>query len=200
MKRSLQDRLAIEALVQDWALGRDTGDWEKLAATYHPGALMTTSWFHGTAEAFLEASRASWARGMRPIHRLGGTSVDLRGDRAIAETRATLLLRGAADGVVVDVTCEGRFLDRVERRGGAWRIARRGFVYERDRMDPVEPGASLVLDRALLARFPEGYRHLAYVLAQGGAEVSPDLPTGRGEASERLLREAAAWLDGAGRG
>jgi len=35
-------------------------------------------------------------------------------------------------------------------------------IYEKDRLDPLDPSAKLALDAELLARFPEGYRHLAY--------------------------------------
>ena len=36
-------------------------------------------------------------------------------------------------------------------------------IYGKDRMDPVDPSARLDLDSKVLDRFPEGYRHLAYL-------------------------------------
>ena len=69
----LQDQLAISALVQNWALARDTGDWGKLRATAHPGAAMTTTWFDGRFEDFVESCEASWRKGSRSQHFLGGT-------------------------------------------------------------------------------------------------------------------------------
>ncbi len=56
------------------------------------------------------------------------------------------------------------------------------------------PTGSISLDLALLRRFPEGYRHLAYLQTKNGAKVDPNLPTARGEALEKLLREAKVWL------
>jgi len=50
----LEDQLAISALMQDWALARDTGDWGALRATAHPGAAMTTTWFDGGFDDFVE--------------------------------------------------------------------------------------------------------------------------------------------------
>ena len=190
----LQDQLAISALMQSWALARDTGDWGKLRATAHPGAAMTTTWFDGSFDAFVESCEASWRKGSRSRHFLGGTVAEIEGTRAIAQTRMSINVRSLLDGVEVDAVCTGRFFDRVEKREGVWRIARRSVIYEKDRIDPVDPGAKISLDPALLARFPEGYRHLAYLQTKNGVRVNPNLPTARGEALEKLLAEAKAWL------
>jgi hypothetical protein len=190
----LQDQLAISALMQDWALARDTGDWDRLRATAHPGAAMTTTWFEGRFEDFVESCEASFGKGSRSQHFLGGTIAEIKGARAIAQTRMSINVRSQLDGVEVDAVCTGRFFDRVEKRDGVWRLFKRSVIYEKDRIDPVDPGAKVALDTALLARFPEGYRHLAYLQTRNGAQVNPNLPTARGEALEKLLVEAKAWL------
>jgi hypothetical protein len=69
-------------------------------------------------------------------------------------------------------------------------------IYEKDRMDPVDPSARLTLDAALLARFPEGYRHLAYLQTAIGFTVKPDMPGLRGAEVETLYARGAAWLVG----
>ena len=195
----LQDQLAISMLMQRWALARDTGDWESLRATAHPGAVMTTTWFDGAFDDFVESCRASWARGSRSQHFLGGTVAEIEGERAIAQTRMSINVRSRLDGVEVDAVCLGRFLDRVEKRDGAWRIARRSVIYEKDRIDPVDPQAKIALDPELLIRFPDGYRHLAYLQTRNGSIVNPSLPTASGAALQRLLDEARAWLAAAKR-
>lgn len=197
MNPDLQDRLAIGALVEDWALARDSGDWEKLRATAHPGATMTTTWFDGGFEEFVTACQASWRRGSRSQHLLGGTSAEINGERALAQTRMSILVRASLDGVEVDAICHGRFFDRMEKRGGNWRIGKRSVIYEKDRLDAVDPSAKISLDPALLGRFPEGYRHLAYLQTRSGTQVNPNLPTARGEPLEKLLREARAWFEAA---
>jgi hypothetical protein len=194
MSPDLQDQLCIAALAQNWALARDSGDWDKLRATAHPGATMTTTWFDGSFDAFVEACQGSWRKGLRSQHFLGGTAAQINGARAIAQTRMAIMVRSRLDGVEVDAACYGRFFDRVEKREGSWRIAKRSVIYEKDRIDPVDPGAGISLDPGLLERFPEGYRHLAYLQTKNGAQVNPNLPTARGEALEALLREAKAWL------
>jgi hypothetical protein len=155
---------------------------------------MTTTWFDGRFEDFVESCRTSFGKGSRSQHFLGGTVAEIKGARAIAQTRMSINVRSQLDGVEVDAVCTGRFFDRVERRDGVWRLFKRSVIYEKDRIDPVDPGATVSLDPALLARFPEGYRHLAYLQTKNGARVNPNLPTARGEALEKLLVEAKAWL------
>jgi hypothetical protein len=130
------------------------------------------------------------------IHFLGGTTVDIRGDRAIAQTKMTINQRAAVDGVVVDAVCTGRFYDFFAKRAGRWAIVRRQPIYEKDRLDPVDPGATLTLEPALLARFPDGYRHLGYLQTKAGFAVRLGLPGLRGPEVAKLYTEGAAWLDG----
>src|SRR5260370_32328429 len=112
----LQDQLAISALMQDWALARDTGDGGKVRATAHPGAAMTTTWFDGRFEDFVESCEASFSKGSRSQHFLGGTAVEIRGARAIAQTRMSINVRSQLDGVEVDAVCAGRFFAWVGKR------------------------------------------------------------------------------------
>jgi hypothetical protein len=117
------------------------------------------------------------------------------GGRAISQTKMTIGQRAEVDGVLVDVLCTGRFYDFFEKRG-KWGIVRRQPIYEKDRLDPVDPAAALTLDRDWLARFPEGYRHLAYLQSKNGFNVKLGLPGLRGAAVEKLYAEGRAWLSG----
>src|SRR5262249_785234 len=110
--------------------------------------------------------------------------------------KMSIMQRALVDGVLVDVTCTGRFYDFFERRAGRWKIARRQPIYEKDRLDPVDPAASLRVDAALLERFPDGYRHLAYVQAKNGFTVRTGLPGLRGPEVEQLYAEGRRWLAG----
>ena len=104
--------------------------------------------------------------------------------------------RGPVDGVLCDVACTGRFYDFFEQRDGRWGIVLRQPIYEKDRLDPVDPAASLTLDPDLLSRYPEGYRYLAYLQVQAGYPVKSDMPGLTGPEVERLYQRGAAWLDG----
>jgi len=188
------DKLAISEVVQSWALWRDTGNWDGLRRAFHPDGTMTATWFTGGVEDFIAGCQRSWAAGSRSAHFIGGTVVQLAGAKALAESRLILMVRDMVDDVEVDVTCYGRFHDRFVKAGAAWRILQRGVVYEKDRLDPVRPDATLKLDEEVLKRFPEGYRHVAYVQTKRGLKVAPDRPTPRSSELERLTREARAWL------
>ena len=69
-------------------------------------------------------------------------------------------------------------------------------IYEKDRLDPVDPAARLELDQNLLARFPEGYRHLAYLQTRIGYAVKTDMPGLDGPELDALYCRGAAWLAG----
>jgi hypothetical protein len=197
MQAGWEDRLAIVETVNNWALWRDAGDWERFRTVWHEDGWMTATWFQGPAGKFIEVSRAGFDKGVSILHFLGGTSVDLNGERAIAQTKMTISQRASVDGVMVDVVCTGRFYDFFAKRGGRWGIVRRQPIYEKDRMDPLDPAARLVLDPELLARFPEGYRHLAYLQTKIGYTIKLDLPQLKGPVVEALYAHGQAWLDGA---
>ena len=157
---------------------------------------MMASWYQGPFEGFIKASIDGWNRGVRILHFLGGSSVDVAGNRAIAQTKMTISQRASVEGVLCDVVCTGRFYDFFEKRNGAWGMLLRQPIYEKDRLDPLDPGALLKLDPELLARFPEGYRHLAYLQSRLGYTVRRDLPGLKGPEVERLYARGAAWLAG----
>ena len=191
------EKLAIREIVENWAIWRDAGDWERFRTVWHDDGWMTATWFQGPAAKFIEVSKAGFERGVSILHFLGGSSVDVKGDRAVAQTKMTINQRAPVDGVLVDVVCTGRFYDFFAQRAGRWGIVRRQPIYEKDRMDPVDPSASLKLDPELLIRFPEGYRHLAYLQTRNGFTIKLDLPQLKGPVVERLYAHGHAWLEGA---
>lgn len=188
------DRAVIVEAVQNWGLWRDTGRWDRLRSLYTADAIQHSTWFVGSAAEFIDRCIESARRGGRSQHFIGASSVDLNGDKAIAETRLVLLVRGTLQGSEVDVTCYGRSYDWFVRLGSEWRITRREMIYEKDRLDPVDPAAVVKLDAKELARYPAGYRHLAYLQASGGARITPDLPTPNSDALARLYADGIAWL------
>jgi hypothetical protein len=199
MAAALDDRLAIIEVINDWVLWSDSGDWERFATVWHDDGWMTATWFQGTATEFQKARRAGFERGVSIIHFLGGTTVEIKSTRAIAQTKMTINQRATIDGVAVDVVCTGRFYDFFAKRAGRWAIVRRQPIYEKDRLDPVDPGAKLELDATLLAKFPEGYRHLGYLQTKAGFNVRLGLPGLRGPEVAKLYEEGTEWLAGSAR-
>lgn len=196
MDQQLLDRLAIRDLVENWAVWRDAGDWERFATVWHDEGWMSATWFQGPARDFIRVSQEGFAKGVRILHFLGGSSIDLASDRAIAQTKMTISQRALVHDVLCDVVCTGRFYDFLEKRRGKWGIVRRQPIYENDRIDPVDPAATLQLDKTALAALPEGYRHLAYMQELIGYKVKRDMPGLTGAEVEKLYGEGRDWLAG----
>jgi len=194
--------------VETWANARDSADWEAFRACWHDDGYMMATWFQGPKDDFIRVSQEGLAKGVNILHYTGGVRITLASvapvaaratvthPRAIAQTRMTIMQRAEVHGVLCDVTCIGRFYDFFEKRDGRWGIVLRQPIYEKDRLDPVDPAASLTLDPDVLARFPEGYRHLAYLQVQVGYPVKPDMPGVAGPGVERLYQRGADWLAG----
>lgn len=197
MSSDIEARQQIRELIENWVVWRDAGDWERFRTVWHDDGWMMATWFQGPAAQFIAVSREGFERGVRILHFLGGSSIDVAGERAVAQTKMTISQRGAVEGVICDVVCTGRFYDFLERREQRWGIVRRQPIYEKDRLDAVDPAARVALDAELLNSFPEGYRHLAYLQAKIGYTVKPDMPGLTGAAVEHLYEEGAGWLAGA---
>ena len=196
MDEEWRDRLAIRGLIENWVVWRDAGDWERFRSVWFDDGRMMATWTQGTADEFIAMNKEAWGKGVSILHFLGGQAIDLTGHRAISQTKMTISQRALVHEVAVDVVCTGRFYDFLEKRDGRWGMVLRQPIYEKDRMDPIDPAARLTLDPGLLASFPEGYRHLAYLQSELGYPVKPDMPGLKGEAVERLYASGANWLKG----
>src|SRR5580704_16817172 len=118
------DKVAIRELVENWAVWRDARLWDRFRTGWHPEGRMMATWFQGTFEEFIKGNDEGWKRGVRILHFLGGSAIDVAGNRAIAQTKMTISQRAPVDGVVCDVVCTGRFYDFFEKRDGPARPGR----------------------------------------------------------------------------
>ncbi len=196
MADAAAEQRAIRDLVENWAVWRDARLWDRFRSVWHADGRMMATWFQGGFEDFIKVNDEGWARGVRILHFLGGSAIDVAGRRAIAQTKMTISQRAPVEGVLCDVVCTGRFYDFFEKRDGRWGLVLRQPIYEKDRLDPVDPAAKLALDRDLVARFPEGYRHLAYLQTKIGYRVKTDMPGIEGQELEKLYERGARWLKG----
>ncbi len=113
---SLSDRSTIRDLLENWAVWRDAGDWDRFKTVWHDDGWMCATWFQGSALDFIRVSKEGWEKGVSILHFLGGISIDLDGDRAVAQTKMTISQRAAVHAVTCDVACTGRFYDFLEKR------------------------------------------------------------------------------------
>ena len=207
MNTEQAERYAIRELVENWAVWRDAGDWDRFHGVWHPEGEMWATWFQGSYVDFIKVSQEGFAKGVRILHFLGGSSIDLSlwnkpYPRAIAQTKMTISQRAIVHDVEVDVVCTGRFYDFIEMRPAMagsppeWRIVLRRLIYEKDRIDPVDPAATLKLDQALLGQFPIGYKHLAYIQELIGYKVKRDMAGLIGPDVDALYAKGKGWLAG----
>ena len=195
MTMESEDRQAIRDVIEGWAIWRDSGDWDNLRTCWHDGAIMNATWFQGNSEQFIANAAKAFAKGgPGSVHFLGGTAIALRGSRATAQTKMMISSRDEVDGAVCDIVCTGRFYDFFEKRGGRWAIVERQPIYEKDRLDPLDPAKMPRFDPEVYDSIPEGYRHLGYIQVKRGLPVKRNMPGLRGPEVEALYARGKAWL------
>jgi hypothetical protein len=122
--RRLEDRQAILDCVIRAARGLDRHDADILHSAYHPDAVVNIGPFVGSIREF-----AAWSHtGHSELygghtHNITNHSAEIAGDTAHAESYVLMVLRHK-DGQTVTVA-GGRYIDRLERRNGEWRISLR---------------------------------------------------------------------------
>jgi len=190
------DELAVASLILRERHWRDRGIWESMAEAYHPHSRVRLAWFDGTGPDFVAASRER-TRPATTKHRLSPSVVEVDGDRAVAETSAVVETRTTQDGVEVDLFVYCRYINRVRRDAGVWRLASLETVREKDTMRPVDPGAVLHLDPGRIVGYRPSYRFVSYNLESLGIAYQPYLP---GDDRPELLRPLYAAAENRLRG
>lgn len=126
--RHLLDRQAVVDCVHRYARGLDRADDELLASAYHPDAVEDHGAYVGGVDGllpFLAMAHRSFDGYQRYVT---NTTVDLDGDAAHAESYYLCVLRRDEKGSML--ANGGRYVDRLERRDGEWRILRRVVVVD----------------------------------------------------------------------
>ena len=196
LQEQLDKALAAE-IVQTERAARDQAQWARMLSCYHPDSLVDISWFQGTGPQFVAASERVYAAGARSLHQMGPTLARVRGDRALAETGCAIMLHGAVGGVAVTVTSHSRLYERLERRGGRWRLSGLRIAYQHDAMTPLDPSNRLTLDKGRLAAYRASYRFLSYLLAESGEAPNPALAgADHPETVAALLDADDTWFQG----
>jgi hypothetical protein len=196
MNTETLEKLAIREQIERWVVWRDAGDWERFATVWHKEGVMMATWFQGPASEFIRVTQEGWAKGVSILHFLGGSAIEVAGARAVSQTKMTISQRGMVEGVLCDVVCTGRFYDFWDKRGDKWGLVLRQPIYEKDRVDAVDPSKTPVIDQARLSQFPKGYQHLAYIQTQIGYKVKMDMPELEGAAVQALYAKGQNWLAG----
>ena len=196
-EKSMTDKLLIREQIENWALFRDAGKWDLFESVWHEDGYMMATWFQGPYKDFIKVSKDGFDKGASTIlHFLGGSTIEIAGNRSIAQTKMTITQRATVHNEQVDVRCTGRFYDFFEKRKDRWAIVLRRLFYEQDRMDVVDPAKQVKLEPQVLASFPVGYQHLGYLQSKLGFPVKKNMPGLKGPDADALYAHGRNWLAG----
>ena len=199
MDVNLTARRLIEELLYRWGLARDADDWEALEACFQADAQINISWISAPASEFVARSREMAAlrrKGAHMKHVISGPRIEVQGERGISACNVILYIRDCNSDVWFDIESHIRFFDRLECRGGTWRIVERIGVYDKDRIDVVYPGQSLntLPGIARLGLFKVEAQFLCWWLGTKGLQAQDDLTTVYSDAEGRLHTRLTQWL------
>jgi hypothetical protein len=195
----MEDEHQINHLLIRWGHARDCDDWETLAECFHDDATIHISWISGPAREFIALSRAraeSRMPGNHTKHLISGSWIMVNQDRAFSRCHGNLYIRINLDNHKFDLQSWIRFFDLLEKRNNIWRIVKRTAVYEKDRMDPVDPRGipdNFFADMDLSA-FPESTKFLYYTLQRRGISPSTDIISVYSDKERVLREECEAWI------
>ena len=196
-----QAKAALVELAAKERMYRDTGRWRLMEASYYHDSHVRVSWFNGSGHDFVKASSRmvqdgqKWSSG---LHLVGPTSVELNGDRAVADTGCTVNRRHFVGDVELDSVLFVRHRSMVERgTDGIWKLRSFRAVYERDQIALVVPGDTVHVDKARLAEYRASYRFLSYFTELEGGVVDSTLPgVDRPDLVDEVIAEDEGWLAG----
>ena len=195
--QKLRDVTLIRDLIERWAVYRDALLWDKFRAVWHKDGRMKATWFEGPYEEFIRITEEGVKHGLNILHILGGSAIEVNGNRATAMTKFMILQRAALDGILCDVTNYARHFDLWEKREDRWGLVNRCTICDKDRLEPVNTNEKLHLDEAILNIFPQEYKHLAYIQTKVGYNVDRDVPRlSGGKSLEAVYKRGEDWLEG----
>lgn len=127
------DMLAREAIrncIVRLARGEDRRDAALISSAYWSDAHIDFGTFAGDFATYLGFVVPGDPALPCTLHFLGQTHIELGDDTARAETLVSSYHRIDTGAGHTDATIGGRYLDRMERRGGEWRIAARIMLFD----------------------------------------------------------------------
>ena len=192
---------------------RDACEWENLESIFHQDAYIYTTWTGRTHhQDFIAASKKGMDNGAFIMHRCHGSSTDINADatRAVTKMKATITQRFVLDECEVDAESDCRFcFFWIKMDNGDWKARYVRHWYEKDKLIPVNPNKVPPLDENEIAKFPSGYRYLAYSQEKTmGVKVLLDMPGHQrengvsggskacGEKHDLLYWQCKRWVEG----
>jgi hypothetical protein len=135
--------------------------------------------------------------GLSSFHTISPVDVHFneKNDKALAESMGSINARFRIDGGEYDCISYARFVSRLEKLDGEWRMLTLEVIYDRDTMTSALPGMLPAPANFDTTGHRDSYRCIGWLLASKGFEVNRDLPgTDRPESIASLMSERIAWL------
>jgi hypothetical protein len=200
LSTSIHDEHQIASLLIRWGQARDSDDWETLAGCFHDDATIHISWISGSVKDYIVRSRAMAAArksGEHSKHLISGPWVQVNRDRAFSRCHANLYIRTTITGHEFDLQSWIRFFDLLEKRDSVWRIVKRTAVYEKDRLEAVDPRGvpKEFFDGMELSAFPASAKFLCYWQVCSGRLPSTDIISVYSNEERALKQEGEVWLE-----
>lgn len=197
---ALEDEHQIASLLTRWGHARDSDDWEVLARCFHDEATIHILWMSGPARDFIARSRSMAAArkpGIHIKHVISGFWIGIEQNHAFSRCHANLYVRTAIAGHEFDLQSWMRFFDLLEKRDNVWRIVKRTAVYDKDRLDPVDPR---IVPQDLLAPmdlslFPQAAKFLCYLQQLSGHPLAEDIVCAHSDRERSLREEGEMWIE-----
>ena len=199
---SVIDEMKIWRLISAWGYARDNSEWDMLAHCFCQDATVNISWINAPASEFVARSKEMAAKrkpGTHLKHVFASPLVRIEVKRAFSICHVNLESRDEIDGHAVDLRVWFRFFDLLRKEeDGKWRIHNRTAVYEKDRIDPVDPrGVPAALFANMdLSGFVPATRYLSWYVARMGFKPRTDMVTVYSQEEQTLKRRSDVWLRG----
>ena len=177
------DRLAIQDLIHRWCRAVDRLDFEAMQDIFHPEAIDDHNRYSGDIPGLLKWIKERHSTITFSMHMVGNMVIEFASpELALSETYVWYIQRyppeakeslialtnGAPgnDGTGMDLMGCARYVDRVEKRDGHWRIAKRTAVADWKGVQPFDSGGPAPLPHWNIGRRDKGdplYRERAAV-------------------------------------
>ena len=138
--RDLVARRDINAAIQRYMRGQDRLLPELQKTAFHDDAYVDCGLYAGSASGFVDFAQGFLAQMRGSQHLIGQVTIEVAGDVANGEVYFIAWHRLVEDDTEKDLFVCGRYIDRYEQRGGAWRIADRRELIDWARTDPAADG------------------------------------------------------------
>ncbi len=182
----------IQELIHFERFCRDNEQWEEMRKCFAKDSFVDISWFQGTGDDFVTASKNMNIYGP---HKIYNTLTYINGVKAVSITMASLQIRMPINGTMYEVTSDTKLLFRTQKSDGQWYIVGFTSIYDKDVIAPIIPSVSVSFPDSALEGLRESYACLSYAGASSGRTINNDLPgRDRPDLVEKSYKDMEEWL------